>query len=280
MDFLNEQQNKCRLQQAPLGSCSRRRASDANNQSNSSYFHQTSTNEKPRRRVSWSDRYSVSVFDGSKSPAKGGTAIAQFLWSKDEEMAIVCPSFPTLPFGRTNNEIQATVKTDDVSISYTKNEREPKESKVMDAFRDIIAANQVSTLQWPLIESSSFDETLMSPNKSSLPGYHLGDPPKHNGHMVMPTSFDEGIKYVSTLQPMDFAFVLCNDGMWVYSIVCDIIMPNGKVYPQAKGRQPRIRFVLDRHGSTKSIAKKNWGHKIRLINGHHSKQLTPSLRVS
>jgi len=121
--------------------------------------------------------------------------------------------------------------------------------------------------------SSSPTSALSKP--SILPGYSLGQSPKSRRHMNIPTTRDAGAEYASTLRPLDFAFVLRSDGNWVYGIVCDIIGPNGrsdnKVGPPC--HQPSIRFAVDLHGSTKTIHKKNWGQKIRLINEDHAKRV-------
>jgi hypothetical protein len=110
--------------------------------------------------------------------------------------------------------------------------------------------------------SADDDSTSALPTTKILGGYSLGDAPKSNNHMIIPTTREEGIKYASTLQPLDFVFVLCNDGQWTYSIVCDITEGNKDLSVE---QEPRMRFVLDRYGSTKSIPRKNWGHKIRLL---------------
>jgi hypothetical protein len=125
------------------------------------------------------------------------------------------------------------------------------------------------------ISLSCDDSTSVSPKTLD---YSLGDPPKWSEHMVIPSTREVGIEYASKLQPLDFAFVLCNDGKWTYSIVCEILSnveSTSVDTANGQGHQPRIRFVLDRHGSTKTIRKKNWGHKIRLVNQCRSESSTP-----
>jgi hypothetical protein len=94
--------------------------------------------------------------------------------------------------------------------------------------------------------------------------------------MVIPTTREAGVEYASTLQPLDFAFVLRSDGHWTYGIVCDIIGPNGEgdiVGVGSQVNQQSMRFAFDLHGSNKTIYKKNWGHKIRLINEDREQNL-------
>lgn len=233
--------------QALIGSIPLRRATVASIRSNVSASHAPSTKRMPRR-VSWSDLHSVSLFDGGRSPTNG--AVAQYLWSTDDEIETVPPVFPHVPFDRNNSEIQVRATSVD-SISPT---------------------GVQLTLDGIEPESATrSDEPLLLPKILPSLGYSLGDPPKHSRHMIWPTTCEVGIEYVSTLQPLDFAFVLCNDGKWTFSIVCNIIMPNSendtvKVNPHAKGHPLSIRFAVDSRGSTKTICKKNWGHKIRLIN--------------
>jgi hypothetical protein len=231
----------------------------------SASFHTTAA----PRRVSWSDRYSVSFFDGGKSPARccatGSSEVAQFLPSKDGKVALesIAPVFPPLPFTSPchGNKTRATMKpVDTTSIS--------SNSSVMKLHVDKLStADDTSNFRVHLETISSFtsaddDSTSALPTTKILGGYSLGDAPKSNNHMIIPTTREEGIKYASTLQPLDFVFVLCNDGQWTYSIVCDITEGNKDLSVE---QEPRMRFVLDRYGSTKSIPRKNWGHKIRLL---------------
>ena len=127
-----------------------------------------------------------------------------------------------------------------------------------------------------LTSASRSSSPTSAPSKPSiLPGYSLGQSPKNRRHMNIPTTRDAGAEYASTLRPLDFAFVLRSDGNWVYGIVCDIIGPNGrsvnKVGPPPC-HQSSIRFAVNSHGSTKTIQKKNWGCKIRLINEDHAQR--------
>jgi hypothetical protein len=100
------------------------------------------------------------------------------------------------------------------------------------------------------------ETTSSTTSLSILPGYVLGQCPVHRWHMVIPTTSEMGIEYAATLRPLDFAFVLRSDGRWVYGIVCE-------------SNYNAVRFVLDFRGSTKSVNRKGWGHKIRLINRDH-----------
>jgi hypothetical protein len=154
---------------------------------------------------------------------------------------------------------------------------DPKEEEDHDDVFPGVAATQKTTAQSYSKNLSSLIKTSTSPRKSSfLPGYSLGQLPKHRRHMVVPTTREAGVQYASTLQPLDFAFVLRSDGNWTYGIVCDIIGSDGKgdivgVGPQ--GNQQSIRFAFDFHGSNKIIHEKNWGHKIRLIKEDHEQIL-------
>ena len=145
---------------------------------------------------------------------------------------------------------------------------DPKEEEDHDDVFPGVAATQKTTAQSYSKNLSSLIKTSTSPRKSSfLPGYSLGQLPKHRRHMVVPTTREAGVEYASTLQPLDFAFVLRSDGNWTYGIVCDIIGPDGEddivgVGPQ--GNQQSIQFTFNFHGSNKFIHEKNWGHKIRL----------------
>ena len=274
----------------------------SNNDNRSASFHDVSA-ATTTRRVSWSDRYSVSVFDGGKSPARiAAERVAQechlLRIEDDDDMAMVATDvIAPLPFDSSSTNdgeknIQLTMVTgpaaaattsilhvpdDEVSyhhdvesISLSSDDISPTSGRHDDecTYYDIASYNLHLEMR-----SSSFtsddDSTSVLPPKETL-GYSLGDAPKCNQHMIIPTTHEEGIKYASTLQPLDFAFILCNDGKWTFSIVCEILFKDEtEVDHPPKGErhhQPRLRFVLDREGSTKMISKKNWGHKIRLIN--------------
>lgn len=58
--------------------------------------------------------------------------------------------------------------------------------------------------------------------KLKLPSKTLGDIPSHTRHMIVPSSLKDGIEYASTLQPLDYAFILRSNGTWTYAVVCDI----------------------------------------------------------
>jgi hypothetical protein len=57
-----------------------------------------------------------------------------------------------------------------------------------------------------------------------------------------------------------FAFVLRSSGQWTYAIVANRPVING---PGAS-----IRFVVDKHGSTKILERKHWARYIRLVRDH------------
>ena len=219
------------------------------------------------RRVSWSDRYSVSFFDGGKSPSRccATDSVVQPLPSKDGEKALVTPVFPPLPFASPHHgdKIRATMNTADTSIS---------SNTVVKLNDDGVTYHDVASYIFfrETISSFSSDDDSISVLPTKTLGYSLGEAPKCNDHMIIPTTREEGIEYASSLQPLDFAFVLCNDGQWTFSIVCDITQ--GK----DRSEQPRMRFALDRHGSTKSIPRKNWGHKIRLLTDVNNRPLLQS----
>jgi hypothetical protein len=196
-------------------------------------------------RVSWRNKHSVLMFDADESPT---TNAARRNVKTTTEPLI----FPPLPF--------ADVHCDDIRGT---------------------RGRRGSSISQPggthLTSASRSSSPTSAPSKPSiLPGYSLGQSPKNRRHMNIPTTRDAGAEYASTLRPLDFAFVLRSDGNWVYGIVCDIIGPNGrsvnKVGPPPC-HQPSIRFAVDSHGSTKTIQKKNWGCKIRLINEDHAQRV-------
>jgi hypothetical protein len=194
-------------------------------------------------RVSWRNKHSVLMFDADESPT---TNAARRNVKTTTEPLI----FPPLPF--------ADVHCDD--IRGTRGRRGSSISTLTSASR-----------------SSSLGRIPISPRESLiLPGYSLGQSPENRQHMNIPTTRDAGAEHASTLRPLDVAFVLRSSGNWVYGIVCDIIGPNGrsvnKVGPPPC-HQPSIRFAVDSHGSTKTIQKKNWGCKIRLINEDHAQRV-------
>jgi hypothetical protein len=106
--------------------------------------------------------------------------------------------------------------------------------------------------------------------KLALPGYALGDSPSHIRHMIIPSTLKQGVEYASTLQTLDFAFVLRSNGTWTYAIVCDILMCNNN---------PSIKFVVDQRGCTKTLRKKYWGKYIRLINEDHATQANSTIAM-
>ena len=231
------------------------------------------------RRVSWSDIYSVSVFDGDKSPARiAAEKVAQechlLRIEDDDDMAMVATDLiPSLPFVDTTAATSlapGAVHDDELSYhdvgSLSSDDISPtgKHDDEL-TYHDVASYN---FLQETISLTSDEDSTTASRIKTL--GYSLGEAPKCNDHMIIPTTREEGIEYASTLQPLDFAFVLCNDGQWTFSIVCDITQG------EDRSEQPRMRFALDRQGSTKSIPRKNWGHKIRLLTDVHNRPLLQS----
>ena len=239
---------------------------------------------------------SSSMIDVDKSQAKSTTSIWQMYWQKNDRMTTGPIVFPPLPFAAGPSDDTLETRASGASISSggahstswsssSGNEEkgidnggdrrgeDPKEEEDHDDVFPGVAATQKTTAQSYSKNLSSLIKTSTSPRKSSfLPGYSLGQLPKHRRHMVVPTTREAGVEYASTLQPLDFAFVLRSDGNWTYGIVCDIIGSDGKgdivgVGPQ--GNQQSIRFTFDFHGSNKIIHEKNWGHKIRLIKEDH-----------
>jgi hypothetical protein len=195
--------------------------------------------------VSWRNKHSVLMFDADESPT---TNTAR----RNVETTTEPQIFPPLPF--------ADVHCDDIRGT---------------------RGRRGSSISQPggthLTSASRSSSPTSAPSKPSiLPGYSLGQSPKNRRHMNIPTTRDAGAEYASTLRPLDFAFVLRSDGNWVYGIVCDIIGPNGrsvnKVGPPPC-HQSSIRFAVNSHGSTKTIQKKNWGCKIRLINEDHAQRV-------
>ena len=112
--------------------------------------------------------------------------------------------------------------------------------------------------------------SVESPRKKlTLPGYSLGDIPSHTQHMILPSTLKEGVESASTLQPLDFAFILRSNGTWTYAVVCEILNCN-------INNKPSIKFVVDRQGRTRTIPKKYWGKYICLINEDHAIQVMNS----
>jgi len=106
--------------------------------------------------------------------------------------------------------------------------------------------------------------SVESPRKKlTLPGYSLGDIPSHTQHMILPSTLKEGVESASTLQPLDFAFILRSNGTWTYAVVSEILNCN-------INNKPSIKFVVDRQGRTRTIPKKYWGKYICLINEDHA----------
>jgi hypothetical protein len=120
-------------------------------------------------------------------------------------------------------------------------------------------------------------ESSQPRKKLTLPGYSLGDNPSNNQHMVTPSSHKDGIEYASTLQPLDFAFILRSNGTWTYAVVCDILNCN---ITNNNNNKSSIKFVVDRQGCTRTIPKKYWGKYICLINEDHAKQVMNSDETS
>ena len=209
----------------------------------------------PRRCVSWSDMHSFTMFDVDRSPSQNPILFGQMhLRNIDNEKTKESLVIPPLPFGGgpsddDTRETRRSVKP----ILLGRAHLTSRVNQNDDYASDEVVSIQMSTAQSPSKMTTS----------SLLPGYTIGQAPKHRRHMVIPTTLEAGIEYASTLRPLDCAFVLRGNGYWVYGIVCNVNGPNGE------GQQPSIRFALDTHGSTKTISKKNWGHKIRLINLDH-----------
>ena len=292
--------NSNKKQQAPIEPGSHRRMTgfhvSARTRNTGSSFHSPSTSNKSLS-VSWSDRFSVTMFDMNKSPTDIAASIGP-MYGRNDETATETLVFPPLPFVVGPTDDTRETRTSGASISPggahstswssssdneekgidnggDKRGEDPKEGEDQDDVFPEVAATQKTTAQPYSKHLSSLIKTSTSPrNLSFLPGYSLGQLPKHRSHMVIPTMREAGVEYASTLQPLDFAFVLRSDGYWTYGIVCDIIGPNGEgdiVGVGSQGNQQSIRFAFNLHGSNKTIHKKNWGHKIRLINGDHEK---------
>ena len=237
-----------------------------------------------------------SMFDVVKIPTKSTTSTCQMYWQKNDRTTTGPIVFPPLPLAVGPSDDTRETRTSCASISpggahstsgssssgnkekgiYNEGDRIGEDPKEEEDQKEV-APTQKTTAQSYSKHLSSLIKTSTSPRKSSfLPGYSLGQLPKHRRHMVIPTTREAGVEYASTLQQLDFAFVLRSDGHWTYGIVCDVIGPNGEgdivgVGPQ---RNPQsIRFAFDFHGSNKTIHKKNWGHKIRLINEDHEQSI-------
>ena len=193
--------------------------------------------------VSWRNTHSVFMFDVDESPTKNTASTCQMYRRRNVNATMEPLVFPPLPFANGHcDDIRGTRGSG---------------SSIPPGGAHLTSASG----------SSSLGSIRTSPRKPSiLPGYSLGQSPKNLRHMNIPTTRDAGAEYAATLRPLDFAFVLRSDKNWVYGIVCDIIGPNGKIDNTVGPlcHQPSIRFAIDTHGSTKTIQKKNWGHKIRL----------------
>lgn len=64
------------------------------------------------------------------------------------------------------------------------------------------------------------------------------------------------------LRRHDFAFVLRSDGRWTYAII-------------AERQEKKLRFVVDKNGSTKSVYRKDWLDSIRLVNNSYNRERLP-----
>eukprot|EP00984_Skeletonema_dohrnii_P036446 scaffold37446_cov155-Skeletonema_dohrnii-CCMP3373.AAC.3 len=89
-------------------------------------------------------------------------------------------------------------------------------------------------------------------------GYVLGDEVKGDHHMMIPKTVTEALQNASTLNALDFAFVLRSNDSWTYAIVAE------KSFHKDLGLV--LRFVLDKNGTTKTIRRKYWGKGVRPVN--------------
>jgi len=89
-------------------------------------------------------------------------------------------------------------------------------------------------------------------------GYVLGDAVAGDHHMVIPKTVAEALQNASTLNALDFAFVLRSNGSWTYAIVAE------RTFHKDLGLV--LRFVLDKKGTTKTIRRKYWEKGVRLVN--------------
>jgi hypothetical protein len=76
--------------------------------------------------------------------------------------------------------------------------------------------------------------------------------------MMIPKTVIEALQNASTLNALDFAFVLRSNGSWTYAIVAERSFH--------KGLGLVLRFVLDKKGTTKTLKRKYWEKGVRLVN--------------
>lgn len=84
-------------------------------------------------------------------------------------------------------------------------------------------------------------------------GYNLGDEVKEVYHWAT-----EALQNASSLNALDFAFVLRSNGTWTYSVVAE------RSYHKDLGLV--LRFVLDKKGTTKTLKRKYWEKGVRTVN--------------
>ena len=76
--------------------------------------------------------------------------------------------------------------------------------------------------------------------------------------MMIPKTVIEALQNASTLNALDFAFVLRSNGSWTYAIVAERSFH--------KGLGLVLRFVLDKKGTIKTLKRKYWEKGVRLVN--------------
>jgi len=104
----------------------------------------------------------------------------------------------------------------------------------------------------------SFEAGATSSTSLAHFGYVLGDEVKGDHHMMIPKTVTEALQNASSLNALDFAFVLRSNDSWTYAIVAE------KSFHKDLGLV--IRFVLDKNGTTKTIRRKYWGKGVRPVN--------------
>lgn len=99
-----------------------------------------------------------------------------------------------------------------------------------------------------------------APSTTSLAhlNYVLGDVVKSDHHMIVPASETEALSHGSSLNALDFAFVLRSNGSWTYAIVAE------RLFHEDLGLV--LRFVLEKKGTTKTIRRKYWQKGVRPVN--------------
>ena len=93
------------------------------------------------------------------------------------------------------------------------------------------------------------------------PDYKLGDTLRTPDDVIVQPSREAQLIAVRSLSQHDFAFVQRSDGSFSYGILAF-----SKPASEGESREEALVFVLCEEGSTKSVKRKYWNDRIRLVN--------------